>query len=365
MTRRSFVALAASPFLAMGAEPRTPHHVVVYHEPGRYGGWPANHGIWSWGNEIVVGFSAAYFKQQAPDRHQYNRSRPQEPRLARSLDGGATWAIEAPKSLLPPEQGGAAAVDLTDPIDFDDPNFAMTIRAAGDLGPSRLWYSTDRGKMWRGPYRFPNVVEPGLAARTDYVINDRRDALVFLTAAKKNGEEGRVICARTTDGGLHWKLVSFIGPEPEGFSIMPSTVRISASKLVTAVRVKEPPDRTSIDLYESETNGTVWRLLTRPVASTGGRGGNPPSMIRLRDGRLCLTYGYRAAPYGIRARLSNDEGVTWSSEIILRADGATWDLGYPRTVQRPDGKIVTIYYFADRAASENTIEATIWAPPGT
>ena len=32
-------------------------HVKVYCEAGRFGGWPANHGIWSWGNEILVGYS--------------------------------------------------------------------------------------------------------------------------------------------------------------------------------------------------------------------------------------------------------------------------------------------------------------------
>ena len=34
------------------------HHVAVYDVDGRFGGWPANHGVWSWGNEILVGFSA-------------------------------------------------------------------------------------------------------------------------------------------------------------------------------------------------------------------------------------------------------------------------------------------------------------------
>jgi hypothetical protein len=365
MSFHHLIALAVIPLLAVGADSTVVvKNVVVYHELGRYGGWPANHGIWSWGNEILVGFSAAYFKIQSPDRHQYDRDKPEEPRLARSLDGGKTWTIEAPKSLLPPEQGGLAATRLGNPMDFDDPNFAMTIRFAdSNVGPSRLWYSTDRGKLWRGPYRFPNVVPQGIAARTDYLINSRRDALVFLTASKRNGKEGRVVCARTTDGGLHWRLVSFIGQEPQGFSIMPSTVRLSSSKLVTAVRVKEPPDRTSIDLYESVTNAATWRLLTRPVASTGGHGGNPPSMIRLQDGRLCLTYGYRASPYGIRARLSSDDGTTWAPEINLRTDGAAWDLGYPRTVQRPDGKIVTVYYFADQVATERNIEATIWNAP--
>ena len=42
-------------------------HVMVYHQPGRFGGWPANHGIWSWGDEILVGFSAGYFKDHGPE----------------------------------------------------------------------------------------------------------------------------------------------------------------------------------------------------------------------------------------------------------------------------------------------------------
>ncbi len=83
-------------------------------------------------------------------------------------------------------------------------------------------------------------------------------------------------------------------------------------------------------------------------------------MIRLREGRICLTYGYRAKPFGIRARLSNDNGHTWGEEIILRDDGGGRDVGYVRTVQRPDGKIVTVYYFHDKPKSDRYIVATIW-----
>ena len=32
------------------------HHVTVYREAGRYARWPANNGVWIWGDEIVVGF---------------------------------------------------------------------------------------------------------------------------------------------------------------------------------------------------------------------------------------------------------------------------------------------------------------------
>ena len=38
------------------------------------------------------------------------------------------------------------------------------------------------------------------------------------------------------------------------------------------------------------------------------------------------------------------------------------DLGYPRVVQRADGKIVTIYYYATEENPEQHIAATIWDP---
>jgi hypothetical protein len=37
-------------------------------------------------------------------------------------------------------------------------------------------------------------------------------------------------------------------------------------------------------------------------------------------------------------------------------------IGYPRSVVRPDGKVVTVYAFHDRAGSRREIEATIWNP---
>jgi len=121
------------------------------------------------------------------------------------------------------------------------------------------------------------------------------------------------------------------------------------------------PAQNWIDLYASEDNGATWRYLNRPVADTG-QGGNPAALTKLRDGRLCLTYGYRAEPYGLRAKLSADEGLTWGEAIILRADGGNHDLGYPRTVQRPDGGLVTVYYFNDRPDGERYIAATLWQP---
>src|SRR5947209_6837796 len=137
-------------------EPAVVEHVKVYSEPGRFGGWPANHGIWSWGNEILVGFSAAWFKTTSPDRHPMDSTKPEEPRFARSLDGGQTWTIETPREILPPAQGGRQPVALETPMSFKQPGFAMTIRFLNNhTGPSLLWFTSDKGHTWKGPYTFP------------------------------------------------------------------------------------------------------------------------------------------------------------------------------------------------------------------
>jgi hypothetical protein len=358
---------ALAPWARAAESARPLKNVIVYKEIGRFGGWPANHGIWICGKEILVGFEAGYFKDKAQG-HAIDYTRPAEHVLARSLDGGETWTIEKPEGLKPPAsikvagvptaEGGKEPVDCPGGIDFTNPGFVLTARMADvNIGPSRFYVSSDRGKNWNGPYRIPDFGQKGIAARTDYLVNGQHDLTMFLTAAKSNGKEGRVICVRTRDGGRNWDFVSFIGLEPEGndYAIMPSSVRLSNNGILTAIR-----HRNFIDLYRSEDAGKSWRFVTKPVPDTGG--GNPPSMVRLKDGRLAITYGYRSAPFGIRARLSGDDGDTWSDEINLRNDGGVWDLGYTRTVQRPDGKMVTAYYFNDAKDQERYIGATIWDP---
>lgn len=349
-------------------------HVKVYYEEGRFGGWPANHGMWNWGDEILVGYSRGYYKDLGATRHHFDRELPEEHWLARSLDGGETWRLEHPaeKGFLIPrgaslhgtEKPGVAIPPLqglAEPMDFTHPDFVLTLRMEDvHAGTSRFEYSYDRGKSWSGPYRLPHFGTRGTAARTDYIVNGPRDAHIFLTAAKEDGREGRLVCGRTTDGGLTWERVSLIGPEPEGFAIMPSTVRIADTELLTTVRQRQGVFRW-ISAWRSLDNGATWQREANPVDYLGV--GNPPMLNVLRDGRLCLTYGFRAFPYSIRARLSEDHGKTWGPEIVLRHDGADRDIGYVRSVQRADGKVVTTYYMSDeRTGPERYIGATIWDP---
>jgi len=353
-----------------------PRNIIVYHESGMFGGWPANHGIWSWGNEILVGFTKGYYKDLGPNRHHIDREKPELHMLARSLDGGETWKIEDPGAegfLLIGDGGylhGVPRPDVPVPplkdcpggIDFTHPDFALTVRTnSTGAGISRFFYSYDRGHIWEGPYRLPNFGTPGTAARTDYIVNSKSDCMLFITAAKEDGKEGWPICIRTTDGGKSWEFLSWIGEKKNGFSIMPASVRLSESEILVVTRRRDGPRRW-LSAYLSSDNGCSWEQLKDPVSDTGE--GNPSALIRLRDGRLCLVYGYRAKPFSIRAKLSEDNGRSWSDDIVLRDDGANRDVGYPRCVQRPDGKVVVLYYFNDvETGPERYIGATIWTPP--
>jgi hypothetical protein len=362
-------------------------HIIVYREAGRFAGWPANYGIWSWGDEIVVGFTVGYLKP-GTQFHARDQSKPFVTMQARSLDGGRTWQVHPTPCRTPgdrplsadehmtPELSMALALDSGESapkpcpggLDLTHPDFALMCARSGLRAGAHSWFYTSRNRCatWQGPYALPMFGQPGIAARTDYLVTDRNTCTLFLTAAKSDGEEGRVFCARTTDGSQSFAFLSWVTPEPQGYAIMPASARLADGRVLVAVRYSAGRDsalapRYWIDLFASDDDCATWDWLARPVEVTG-RGGNPPTLTLLHDGRLCITYGYRDAPYGIRATLSGDGGLTWNASRVLRDDAGNHDIGYPRIVQRADGAMVTVYYYNDHPDGERYIAATIWRP---
>jgi hypothetical protein len=362
-------------------------HVTVYRQAGRFAGWPANYGMWAWDDEIVVSFTQCTHRADA-GFHARARELPAYPLQSRSLDGGRTWRTIPTPAPSPGQRGFSAdehmvpdlrvstaiALDM-EPlprpcpggIDFTHPDFALMCARTGLGTGTAAWFYTsyDRATTWHGPYAMPTFGQPGIEARTDYIVNSSKECMLFLTASRDDGDEGAgVFMARTADAGASFDFVSWVAASPGSRRIMPSSVRIDETTLLTAIRCNAADGQfevvpTWIDLFESTDNGNSWHFLSRPV-SDAGSGGNPPAMIRLRDGRLCLTYGYRSAPFGIRARVSEDGGKRWGDVIHLRDDGGCSDLGYPRSIQRRDGTIVTTYYFNEQPAAERYIAATLW-----
>lgn len=352
------------------------HHGVVYSEEGNFAGWPANNGIWHWGDEILVGFVEAKH-QEREGMHTYNPLTAKN-NYARSKDGGQNWIIEDAyehgqtawgHDNNVSEETAVAPVLLKESMpDITNPDFVLTLqRHNNHNGPSHFYYSVNRGVKWIGPFSFPDLDTNGVATRTDYIVDGEQELSAFLTVAKLNKKEGRVVLARTKDGGVTWEIVSWIGPEPQGFDIMPSSLRLSPSELITVIRTRTGNGQDLLTSYTSEDNGETWTKLKDPVADTG-KGGSPPALVRLNDGRLALAYIYRSK-YGSRVnvRFSKDNGRNWGDEIVLRGgDSATRDVGYPRMVQRADGKLVLIYYWnnanQEGAKPYRYIASTIFDP---
>lgn len=349
----------ASEYLGSGVE-----HIKVYYDDGRFAGWPANNGIWNWGDEILVGFvEAEHYETEG--FHTYNRETARN-KYARSTDGGLTWEIDNAYELgqtgwafdnnLPNEMA-EEPVKFEEPIeDFTNPDFIITwMRHNFHNGPSIFYYSNNRGHQWQGPYQFPDLGTHGIGTRTDYFVDGAQELSTFMNVAKENGREGRLVYIRTTDGGLEWELVSWLGDEePEGFEIMPSTVRLSSTEIISTLRARDMnPRRDYMKAYRSVDNGETWNEEIEPVFDTGA-GGSPPALLQMEDGRLALAYAYRSR-YGSRIclRVSDDNGQTWSHEIPIRTgDWANADIGYPQMVQREDGRLVIIYYW-NHAANPN------------
>ena len=256
------------------------------------------------------------------------------------------------------------------PLNFQHPDFALMLARTGlARGVHSFFYvSFDRCRTWEGPYRLPMFGSAGIAARTDYLIQGEQEALLFLTANKADGDEGKVICVRTEDGGQNFRLMSEVGGEPRDsgdFAIMPAGLQLPTGRILCARRCREGASGLSwIDLYASDDGGRSWRYLNRPVEfRQPGHGGNPPCLKQHPDGRLLLIYGNRDT-YSICARVSADDGHSWSGEIILRAGGANGDMGYPRAALLEDGAVVAAYYISERpdGDGERFIEATLWQP---
>ena len=121
---------------------------------------------------------------------------------------------------------------------------------------------------------------------------------------------------------------------------------------------------------ESSDGGKTWS-----VPHSIGVLGHPSHLLRLQDGRLLMTYGYRRPPLGNQARLSEDGGRKWSEPITISADGTLvsdpwiWDwkdarvadLGYPASAQLADGSLVTVWYEGTPAAPRAVLRQARWS----
>ncbi|MCX6587046.1 MAG: sialidase family protein [Acidobacteria bacterium] len=114
-------------------------------------------------------------------------------------------------------------------------------------------------------------------------------------------------------------------------------IEAADSRLLTHIRNHNPANDREALQSESSDDRKSWSI-PRPI----GVWGFPSHLLRLRDGRLLMTYSYRRPPRGNHARLSTDHGRTWSNPFVLSDDGVG-NLGYPSTVELPNGRLLTLW----------------------
>jgi hypothetical protein len=351
-------------------------HTIVAAEKGKFHGWPANNGAWIWGDEILVGFTQVEYEETSG--HNIKDNSPQLSLMTRSTDGGVSWQMFDPSHYVGDFEEKTI---LTEPVNFTQKDFAMRIFGTAYHGTNDpeggFFYSYDRGNSWIGPFALGSISEHSefegmdLTPRTDYVVMDKNTCLIFVSARiPDTGMSDKIACIKTIDGGLSFEFVSWVVPLSDPHrAVMPQTVKINSNELLTAVRrrVIDNSDSCWIDAYHSTDQGASWQFLNR-VGVTGKHNGNPPALVRMKDGRLCCVYGNRTKRQ-IIGRYSLDNGKSWQDEFVIRSNFYTGedgqdmkDLGYPRIVQSSDGKLVAFYYWATKENPQQHIAATIWKP---
>lgn len=126
-------------------------------------------------------------------------------------------------------------------------------------------------------------------------------------------------------------------------SCEPHTIELDDGRLLTHIRVQKYGEANMFTVFQSESSdkGKTW---TKPVQLLPMLGGSPPHILKHSSGALVCTYGYREAPFGVKAMFSFDNGKTWDHGYDIYVNGVSGDLGYPSSVELADGSIITIFY---------------------
>ena len=309
--------------------------------------------------------------------------------MQRSLDGGETW--EPGRKVLwdesaPLEErmaflrstGPRAEIDLSH---RDSAIFFARTRLHDELSESKMQTfairSADRGHTWEeNPIIMPplHTTDPSSPMARLPLYKDGVPLIelgdgYLVTIFYPEGENAPMLFG-TGDDGLTWDYLSMAPGDTSGFGRVeyPAVLKASDGRLLLFT-TNNQGSRNCLQLAES-VDGYSWSeyrpivrvgaspWLSRPVVpqSPYQLPGNvmyrSPWPMMLRDGRIVVIFARRKVPNGIGLIVSEDDGRTWSNEVILRDDAPSSDLGYPVATELEDGRIFTAYYFNDEPGGE-------------
>ena len=367
---------------------RDAEHSIVYRNDGEFAGWPFTSGFWVTANDdYVLGIKKRKVNYRDPNDITHIETAKAGPQIVtvRSHDKGLSWGEQSDLFDMGADQGALFAAGPRDysgepKLDFTDRNVLVASGSTPDFfcadGQAWIRVSVDGGYTWRPPIFAPKFGLPILSGHGSTLVRPDGVSLIFLTAVSADGVKRRPVVYASVDGGAFWAFVSFMTPALDDGAadddrsvnfkfaayryFYPRGIMMPDGRIVASVRCQRDPTGVLwTEVFDSDDGGRTWRFLSR-VNDWGA----PGDLACMADGRLACVYGYRLPPYGVRARLSEDGGRSWAREIIIRDDGGSWDLGYPRVIERRAGELLTVYYMnrADDPIRVRHIAQTIFRP---
>ena len=301
--------------------------------------------------------------------------------LMRSHDGGSTWSFprvvmdgpidDRDAGVLETARGTILVTTFTslayEPIltqaekngDIDSERWQRWQRAHNRVSAEQrqatldVWMkrSTDDGVTFSGRYS-PLVNSP----HGPIQLADGR--LLYAGKELWKGEH-RIGVTESHDAGVSWQWLAEFptrdGDKKDDYHEL-HAVETTDGRLITHIRNHNAKNARETLQSESDDGGKTW---TTPHSI--GVWGLPSHLLRLRDGRLLMSYGHRRLPFGNQARLSEDGGKSWSEPITISDDGKGGDLGYPSTVELDDGSLVTVWYEVMQGSSKAVLRQAKWA----
>ena len=338
--------------------------VVIYQDDRFYNAFPSV--VRRPDGELMVAFRRAPNRRRLGERGNLHTDPNSQLVLVRSRDEGKTWS-PSPELVFAHPFGGSqdpCMVQLRDgtlvcaSYGWALLNADYAARLTNSLRHGAFVFlggytlrSQDGGHSWELPTLPPHVAadttsdifgQPTPAYNRGAMCQGKDGRLLWVVAANTGTEPRRTETHLLTSSnqGLSWSYACPVATDPSITFNETSLYETPKGDLVAFTRTANLDDHTVV--ARSVDGGRSFQ----PWQDTGWQG-HPHYALRLPDQRVLVVYGYRHAPFGIRARVLDAECGNFGTakEIILRADGGNVDLGYPWATMLSRNRALVVYYF--------------------
>lgn len=343
--------------------------IVIFRDPERYATFPDVKRLSSDGRLLCVFRDASF-----PDRVRHIEA---DARIVGSLsrDGGLTWSkphviYDDPHCQNDPSvsvlSNGRLLMNFFNwvgrseaYVDEHKPPFARRVDRgewgvyAEPGGVHLLWGGPDPEKWAEDATRVVGTSAPLFATSSAVLETDKKTLLLPVYGRSVEQRIDRAYVLRSTDEGKSWSEPILIAADPEKKVAMqePTLAQVTGGDIVVLMRTAHAGDH--LHTTRSSDDGRTW-APAREIPLIG----HPADMQVLPDGRLLAVYGYRHKPFGVRACISEDEGITWDRgrEIVITDKGGHYDLGYPSVCMADEDHVVVVYYMNGPDTRDRWIE---------